>query len=78
MSVHPQRPETPPSWRRRLAERIRSRPIGLAALAIALVGGPYLAGLIFPEASLGKRLFGGLVLGAYFALCAVPEEFLEP
>lgn len=78
MSDHPKRPDAPTPWHQRVAERIRTRPIGLAALAIALVGGPYLAGQIFPEASLGKQLFGGLVLGAYFALCAAPEEFLEP
>ena len=62
---------------RRLAARWRVRPVGAAALLIALVGGPYLAGLIFPEASGAKRLLGGWVLGAYCALCAVPEEFLE-
>ncbi len=73
-------PPTPlaPTWRRRLAERIRTRPIGVVAVAIAVAGGPYFAGLVFPEAPVEKRLFGGLVLGAYFALCAVPEEFLEP
>ena len=61
----------------RVAARLRSKPVVAVVLAAGIVGGPYLAGMMFPEASLAKQILGGWILGCFFALCTMPEKFLE-
>jgi hypothetical protein len=63
-------------WTRALVEEVRSRPTGYAVLAIFTLGGPLVARIIFPEAPLGVLVLGGLMLGAYSAFSAVPDQFL--
>ena len=59
-----------------LVKEVRSRPFGYGVLAAFLVGGPFLAVLIFPEAPPAVAAVGGLAFGAYAALCAVPQKFM--
>jgi multidrug efflux pump subunit AcrB len=61
---------------RAVSRDVRSRPIGYGVLAVFTLGGPLVANLIFPEAPLGVGVVGGLALGAYAALSAVPDQFL--
>jgi multidrug efflux pump subunit AcrB len=61
---------------RAAAHEFRSRPIGYGVLAVFTLGGPLVAHLIFPEAPLGVGIVGGLALGAWAALSAVPDQFL--
>jgi hypothetical protein len=63
-------------WTRSLAEEVRSRPLGYGVLAAFTLGGPLIARMIFPEAPLGVLVLGGVMLGAYAALSAVPDLFL--
>jgi 4-hydroxybenzoate polyprenyltransferase len=64
------------SWPRRLVAEVRSRPFAYGVLAAFLPAGPLLAAWLFPEAPLGVSVVGGLLLGGYAALCAVPQKFL--
>lgn len=63
-------------WKRALAEEARNHPLGYGVLAAFTLGGPLIARIIFPDAPLGVLIFGGLMLGAYAALSAVPDLFL--
>jgi hypothetical protein len=58
-----------------LAELRRHRFAYSVLLAFALAG-PLVSSLSFPEAPPFSGLAGGILLGAYAALCAVPEKFL--
>ena len=64
------------SWSRRIVGEVRDHPFGYGVLATFLVVGPVAASLLFPEAPPGVSIVGGLALGAYAALCAVPQKFL--
>ena len=59
----------------RLLNEVRERPQGYAVLALFMVAGPFVAGALFPDASAGVTLIGGLAFGAYATLCAIPEKF---
>ena len=63
-------------WMRALVEEVRTHPLGYGVLAAFTFGGPLIARIIFPEAPLGVLVLGGLMLGAYAALSAVPDQFL--
>lgn len=56
---------------------VRGKPLVSGALLAALVAGPLFARTVFPEAPLSKQLVGGWIAGVYFALCALPEHFLD-
>jgi len=62
-------------WRNAWSE-VQRRPIAYGVLASFLVAGPVAASLLFPEAPPGIAIVGGLLLGGYAALCAVPGKFL--
>ncbi len=64
------------SWKQKLVNEVKSRPFGYSVLAVFLVGGPFLAVMIFPEAPPAVAAVGGLAFGAYAALCAVPQKFM--
>jgi hypothetical protein len=67
-------------WQRKVAalgRELRAHPIAYSVLGCFMVGGPLLAKLIFPAAPLGALVLGGIFLGAYAAVCAVPGEFLD-
>lgn len=59
-----------------LVKEVRTHPFGYSVLAAFLVGGPFLAVLIFPEAPPVVAAVGGLAFGVYAALCAVPQKFM--
>lgn len=65
------------SWPRRLLARLWANPIVMVVLVLGLIAGPMTAGYLVPDVSLTKRIFGGAIVGFYFALCAAPEQFLD-
>ena len=73
MSSHDSRPRR---WLGAAVDEVRTHPIGYGVLLAFAVGGPVIAKIIFPEAPLGVGIVGGMALGAYAALSAVPEQFL--
>lgn len=64
------------SWKAALAHEVRSHPFGYGVLAVALVVGPILLRMIFPEITTVQAIVGGLAFGVYAALCAVPQKFM--
>lgn len=64
-------------WLAALREELRSHAITYVALAGFCVLGPVLARMIFPEASTGLVVFGGVVFGIHFAFCALADKFFE-
>jgi hypothetical protein len=65
-----------PSLVQKIVKEIKSRPFAYGVLAAALVGGPIIATMIFPQAPPGAAAAGGLIFGVYAALCAVPQKFM--
>ena len=64
------------AWRQTLVREVKSRPFGYSVLAAFVVGGPFIAVMIFPEALPSVAVVGGLAFGVYAALCAVPQKFM--
>lgn len=64
------------SWRDALKREVRTHPFGYGVLAVALVTGPILIKMIFPEVTNLQAVVGGLAFGVYLALCAVPQKFM--
>jgi len=64
------------SWKAALIAEVRSHPFGYGVLAVALVVGPVLIAMIFPEVSPLQAVVGGIAFGVYAALCAVPQKFM--
>ncbi len=66
-------------WRKlktSVVKEVRTRPFAYTVLAAFIVGGPFIAILIFPEAPPAVAAVGGLAFGVYAALCAVPQKFM--
>lgn len=63
-------------WKRSLIREVASHPFGYSVLAVALVTGPILLRMIFPEITLVQAIVGGIAFGVYLALCAVPQKFM--
>lgn len=59
-----------------LVKEVRTHPFGYSVLAAFVVGGPFIAVMIFPEAPPAVAAVGGLAFGVYAALCAVPQKFM--
>jgi hypothetical protein len=59
-----------------LARELRAHPIGYGVMAAFVVIGPATALYLFPEAPPAVCIVGGFALGAYAAMCAVPQKFL--
>jgi len=66
----------PCSWLAAVAAELREHPMAYAVLALFVVAGPVVTYVLFPDAPRGVGLFGGIALGAYAALCAMPGRFL--
>jgi hypothetical protein len=64
------------SWKQILSREVRSHPFGYGVLAVALVTGPILITMIFPEVTPLQAAVGGMAFGVYLALCAVPQKFM--
>jgi hypothetical protein len=61
----------------RVWEEVRHRPYAYGVLIGFTVAGGISAPLIFPDVSPWAGAIGGLALGFYAALTAVPNKFLE-
>lgn len=59
-----------------LVREIRSHPFGYGVLAVAIVVGPFLISMIFPQVSAVQAIVGGIAFGVYAAICAVPQKFM--
>jgi hypothetical protein len=78
--MEPHDPEQPRERRTALAavrHEIATHPLVYSVMAAFCVIGPVLARMIFPEASLGLVLFGGIALGVVFTLCALAGRVLD-
>lgn len=64
-------------WHVALREEIRSHLLAYIAVIGFCVLGPLLARIIFPEASTGLVVFGGIAFGAHFAFCALADKLFE-
>jgi len=64
------------TWKQALRHEVRTHPFGYGVLAVALVAGPILLRMIFPEVTVLQSIVGGLAFGVYLALCAVPQKFM--
>ncbi len=60
----------------KIVKEVKGRPFAYSVLGVALVAGPILAVMIFPQAPPAAAAIGGLVFGVYGALCAVPQKFM--
>jgi len=69
--------ERPRGWRAAVAHEIRTHRITYVAIAAFCVIGPVLVKMIFPEASTGLVVFGGVILGIHFAFCALADKIFE-
>lgn len=69
-------PSTRRTWKEALVREVRTHPFGYTVLALFVVAGPMVAPFLFPQASPGVAVVGGLAFGLYAALCAVPQKFL--
>ena len=66
-------PATPLS---RVWGELRRHPYAYILTVVFAVSGAVLAPLLFEQASPWMGMAGGLALGVYAALCAVPNKFL--
>jgi len=64
-------------WLASIGREIRHHPFAYGTVAAFAVLGPIFTRMIFPEAPPLLGLFGGLVLGGFFAFCAVPDKLFE-
>jgi hypothetical protein len=69
-------PSTRRTWKETLVREVRTHPFGYTVLALFVAAGPMVAPFLFPQASPGVAVVGGLAFGLYAALCAVPQKFL--
>lgn len=77
VEAHPAPLGRPARWRAALAHEIRSHALTYVAIAAFCVIGPVLVRVIFPEASTGLVVFGGVILGIHFAFCALADKIFE-
>jgi hypothetical protein len=64
-------------WRASVAHEIRTHRITYVAIAAFCGIGPVLVKMVFPEASTGLVVFGGVILGIHFAFCALADKIFE-
>lgn len=65
-----------PKRRSRVWTEVRRHPYAYILTLVFALAGAVLAPLLFPEATPGMGVAGGLALGVYAALCTVPNKFL--
>jgi hypothetical protein len=70
-------PARPVGWRAAVAHEIRTHRITYVAIAAFCGIGPVLVKMVFPEASTGLVVFGGVILGIHFAFCALADKIFE-
>ncbi len=67
----------PRSFLTSLRTEIRSRPFTYATALVVTLLGPLAARMIFPAEPLSLVITGGLMLGAFFAFCALANHLFE-
>jgi Na+-translocating ferredoxin:NAD+ oxidoreductase RnfD subunit len=73
----PQAPVAPRGALAAVLSELRSRPFTYGtAVAVTLLG-PVAARMIFPAEPLSLVITGGLMLGAFFAFCALANRLFE-
>jgi hypothetical protein len=64
-------------WLRAAGHELRTHVFAYAVLLVFAAAGPLIVSWLFPGVSPWVGLAGGLALGIYAALCAVPGHFYE-
>jgi len=65
------------TWLANLRRELDEHRVAYVVMAFFLVATPAAIPMLFPEATLGVKIFGGLILGALFAMCAMPGQFIS-
>lgn len=76
MERDPESPEEPRSWLASARAEVAEHPMAYLVLLVFVIAGPVVTTILFPEAPRGAGLVGGIALGIYAALCAMPGRFL--
>lgn len=63
------------SWPAAAVREVREHPFAYFVLLLFVIAGPIVTRSLFPEAPAGLGLFGGIALGIYACLCAMPQRF---
>jgi hypothetical protein len=61
----------------RVGHELRTHVVAYAVLAVFVAAGPLAVSWLFPGVTPWAGVVGGLALGIYAALCAVPDRFYE-
>lgn len=61
----------------KIVDELRRHRLGYLVVGGFAAAGSFASAILFPEASLGMSVFGGVLFGSYAGLCAVPEKFLD-
>jgi hypothetical protein len=64
-------------WLAAIAHELRTHAVAYTVLALFAAAGPLVVSWIFPGVTPWIGVVGGLALGIYAALCAVPDRFYE-
>jgi hypothetical protein len=76
-SEPPASPAVRRSWLDALLTELRSRPFTYATALVVTILGPIAARMIFPAEPLSLVIPAGLMLGAFFAFCALANRLFE-
>jgi hypothetical protein len=60
-----------------LRRELRTHALAYSILALFAAAGPFVVAWLFPGVTPWVGVVGGLALGIYAALCAVPDRFYE-
>jgi hypothetical protein len=61
----------------RLGREVRRHRYAYIVTGSFALAGPFVTRYLFPEAPPLSGLIGGVCLGVYAALCAIPDQFLD-
>ena len=67
----------PNIWLKALRREVARHPYPYIVVGSFAVAGPFLTRALFPAAPPFLGLVGGVCLGVYAALCAIPDQFLD-
>ena len=80
MPTTPSEPSPPVarrSWLNAFVFELRSRPLTYGTALVVTILGPIAARMIFPAEPLSLVIPAGLMLGAFFAFCALANHLFE-
>lgn len=67
----------PARWLAAVRRELRTHAVAYTILVLFAATGPFVVSWMFPDVSPWVGVVGGLALGIYAALCAVPDRFYE-